>query len=665
MADYHRVFSPLNIGRLTIPNRIIMPALHLVYCEGGEVNEQLISFYVRRAEAGLLIVGGCSIDELGYSYRMIGMHNEKFRQGLSRLTKGIHEAGGRVAAQLFQSGRYAKSAVTGRPGIAPSPVYSKYSREIPEVMTKEHIDMTIENYTKAASLAVASGFDAIEILAGTGYLISEFLSPVTNLREDEFGGSMENRFRFPGMILDAVRKEVGKDIPIIVRIAGNDFIPGGNGIWEAVAFAQFCEEHGADAVNVTGGWHETNIPQLTGHLPKAGFGYLAAAVKDGVSIPVFASNRINSLEVAEQLLATEAADGICMGRQLVCDPDTIRKAREKRVHETIPCVACGQGCIEHTFQGKPLGCALNPESGNEHRLTIEKTGSPKEILVIGGGPAGMTAAVVAGKRGHKVTLYEQESCLGGRLRVLKEIKSKQEYGRLLQSLEHLLTVYGVKICLNQKYTEVLPGENKFDEIIVATGAFPTTSVETKAFQGTVCNDEDVLCKRVIPGRQVVILGSGGLELETATHLKQKSGPSPELLEFLIRHKGESAETIEKLRSQGRRNISVITKAEKPAAHIGTGERWAVLKEAAQYGVSILCGAQEVHIVAEGVVVELSNGNRCILPADTIITTNRKSNCNWKTFGNSFSGNIHVVGDAKRIGSKAYVIGGAAGLTMSI
>ncbi|NLC77763.1 MAG: NADH:flavin oxidoreductase, partial [Clostridia bacterium] len=289
---------------MELKNRIVMPAMHLSYTLDGQVNDRLIDFYVERAQggAGLIIVGGCAIDQAGAGPWMIRLDHPRYKEGLRRLTEAIHAHGAKVAAQLYQAGRYAHSVLTGQQSVAPSPVASRLTGEVPKELTKEEIEQVIASFAQAALLAKEAGFDAVEILGSAGYLLSQFLSPLTNRREDEYGGSWENRLRFPLAVVKAVKEAVGPDYPVIVRVAGNDFMPGSNTGAEARAFCRELEKAGVAAINVTGGWHETHVPQLTMNVPPGAFVYLAANIKEAVSVPVIACNRLQDPAVAEQVL---------------------------------------------------------------------------------------------------------------------------------------------------------------------------------------------------------------------------------------------------------------------------------------------------------------------------------------------------------------------------
>ncbi|MBI4773911.1 MAG: NADH:flavin oxidoreductase [Deltaproteobacteria bacterium] len=384
------LFQPISINHMDLRNRMVMPAMHLNYCTDGTVTDRLVRFYEERAKGGvgLIIVGGCLVDEWSGGQTMVGLDKDEYIPGLKALTAACKAHGAKVAAQLYMAGAYAHQALIRRDALSSSSHRSKFTNENAQGMTLEDIRMVTGDFVSAAVRAKEAGFDMVEVLAAAGYLISQFLSPVINKREDEYGGPLENRMRFGIDVIRAVRKAVGDDFCVGVRIAGNDFVPGSHTNKEAQLFARACQGAGADLINVTGGWHETRVPQITGDLPRAGFAYLARGIREAVSVPVAASNRIGRPDLAEELLREGFGDLICFGRSLIADPELPKKAIEGRNDEIRPCIACNQKCFDHVFAVKPVGCLVNAEAGEECRTNITKTETPGKLAVAGGGAAG-------------------------------------------------------------------------------------------------------------------------------------------------------------------------------------------------------------------------------------------------------------------------------------
>ena len=372
---FERLFAPLQTKNLTLKNRIIMTAFQTNFAQDGKAGARFREFYWKRAEGGaaLLIVGGARFDRYGAAgHDFLSIENDSFLPELQLFTAGVHQRGAKTAIQLYHAGRYTKekNLPAGEKALAPSAVYSTYTREVAKEASVEELQEVIRRWAEGADRAKRAGFDAVEIVGSAGYLISQFLSPLTNQRTDQYGGSWENRTRFPLEVLAAVRKAVGPDFPILFRIAGNDFMPGSNTNREAVAFARLLEAAGVDMISVTGGWHETRVPQLPGEVPPGCLAYLAAAVKEAVSVPVVVSNRINDPVVAEEILAMEQADCIGMSRTLVADPDWPRKTACGQLSAIRPCVACNQGCLANTFFGRPVCCLANGEAGYEDEVEL-------------------------------------------------------------------------------------------------------------------------------------------------------------------------------------------------------------------------------------------------------------------------------------------------------
>ena len=347
-----KLFSPIKIGGMDLKNRIVMPAMHLMYTPDGYVTEKLIAFYSERAAggAGLIVVGGCSIDEYSGGSELIGLSRDEYIPGLKNLTDAVRINGCRIAAQLYHAGRYAFSPLIGRQSIAPSPVASRLTKEAPREMDTNDIKQTIDNFAAAAARAKAAGFDAVEIIASAGYIISQFLSPVTNFRKDEYGGDIQNRMRFGLEVAIAVRNSVGKDYPVIFRIAGNDFVPGSHTNRESRIFASALEKAGVDAFNVTGGWHETRVPQIPMEVPPGAYAYLAQGIKSAVTKPVIACNRITSVGLAEEILSRGSADLIGFARGLIADPYMPAKALEGKAWRHHP--------LHRMQSGLPRSCVF-------------------------------------------------------------------------------------------------------------------------------------------------------------------------------------------------------------------------------------------------------------------------------------------------------------------
>jgi len=512
------LFEPIRIGNLEIKNRIYMPAMHLNMADNFKVTDKIKAFYRERAKggAGFICVGYATVDELSGTPLNIGAHRDEFIPGLCQLAETIKKHGAKACIQLNHAGRYNHSFfLDGKSPVGPSPVPSRLTRETPRELSKEEIKQIVLSFADAALRCKKAGFDAVEILAGTGYLISAFLSPITNKREDEYGGDLEGRMRFGLEVVEAVRKALGEDYTLLVRINGNDLMEGGIGREDMKVFATRLEEIGVDAFCVNVGWHEARVPQLVPSVPRGGFAYLARGIKEAVRVPVIASHRIHDMDLARELLVDGMCDMVALARPLIADPYLPRKTKQGRDGEVIHCVSCGQGCFDHVFELKPIECLANPLAGHETEFDIKPSPEPKKVLVIGGGPAGIWAALGALKRGHKVVLWEKAEVLGGQLNVAGLPRGREEFLVLAENLENIVLNSDIEVSLGREATLEDIRREEPDFIVLATGATPISPPIKGAHLPHVHQAWDVLQGRSYIGRRVVIIGGGAVGIETA------------------------------------------------------------------------------------------------------------------------------------------------------
>lgn len=648
-----KLFEPISIGPMTLSNRVVMTAMHLNYTPYGEVNDKLIDFYLARARggAGLVIIGGVEINDQAYGIDlMISIKDDKYVPGLKKFTDAIHNAGGKTAIQLIMAGAYSFCGMKGLPVLAPSEFMSHFSRQQTTPMTLEDIERVQQDYVSAARRATEAGFDAVEVIASAGYLICQFLSPKTNKRDDQYGGPLENRMRFGLETIRRVKEVTRTGTALIVRVAGNDFVPGSHTNTEARIFAAAAQDAGADCINVTGGWHESRIPQITMDLPQAGYVYLAKGIKQSVSVPVIGCNRINDPFVAEEVLKEGVADLVGVARGLIADPEFVNKAREGRTSEIRRCVACNQRCFDHVFQLLPVGCMVNPRAGKEAETELSPTNSPKKVIVAGAGPAGCEFAVTAAQRGHKVILCDREDRIGGQVPWSANATHKHDFHYIFDYYRAMLPKTGVELRLGVEVTPDLVEKEKPDVVVVATGAAPFKPPIEAVEASHVVQAWDVLQGKVQTGAEVVVVGGGSVGLETAVFLATEGTISPEQVYFLTLHQAETPEVIRELMLKGVKKVTVIEMLRRIGQDMGLTTRWVTLKDVEMRGIEVITEAKMKDLTPGKVVYTDSKGNDVTLPADTVVLAMGSRPVNSLATALEGSGaEVLAVGDAKKVG----------------
>jgi 2,4-dienoyl-CoA reductase (NADPH2) len=621
VLKFIKLFEPVAINRVTIKNRIVMPAMALAYTDDYSFSQRYKAFYRERAKGGvgLMIIGPVAIDRVGSTPFMPGLFEDKYIGPIREFRDQLHkDTDAKIGIQLMQMGRFASSSYTGVPPIAPSAIPSPISGEVPREMTRDDIEEVKEAYVQAAGRAMEAGFDFIEVLAAGGYLIGEFLSPVTNHRTDEYGGPIENRMRFGLEVIKKVRQAVGKDFAMGIRVSGHDFMEGGHTNVESSLFCTEAEKVGVNSINVTGGWHESYIPQITTNVPPGAFLYLARGIKEKVRVPVFASNRLGDPLVAERALRSGAADMICWGRPLLADPELPNKVKKGRLDEIVPCIGCNQGCFDLLLSGSSVCCTLNPRVGREIDTEIKEAKVKKKIFVAGGGPAGMEFALVAKQRGHDVTLYEKEERLGGQVNLVAASPGKGEFLNVVKSLKNRMEISSVRIKLKTTLTSKMVEKGHPDALVVASGARPIEVNVPGITLPHVVSAWDVFNEMVSDiGRRVVIVGGSATGCETALLVASLGVMNFETFTFLLYYSAEEFNRIRKLLYSAGRKITVVDILERMAGNVGISTRWSLIKNLRLMGVNLRPKTKLVEITADSVIVDTELGRESI-PADTVI-----------------------------------------------
>lgn len=517
MTAYPNMLAPLDLGFTTLKNRVLMGSMHTGLEETGDWN-RVAEFYADRARGGvaLMVTGGIGPNLEGSVLPGASMMvSDKDVAHHSIVTQRVHEAGGKIAMQILHAGRYAY----GPKCVAPSPVKSPISPFPPTELDEEGIEKQISDIVNAAVLAQKAGYDGVEIMGSEGYFLNQFLVTHTNKRTDRWGGSYENRMRLPIEVVRRTREAVGTDFIIIYRLSMIDLVPNGSTHDEVVQLAQEIEKAGATIINTGIGWHEARIPTIATSVPRAAFAWVTKKLMGKVGIPVITSNRINTPEVAEEVLSTGCADMVSLARPMLADADFVNKAMADQAAKIAPCIACNQACLDHTFSGKLTSCLVNPRACHETELVIEPAKTRKSIAIVGAGPAGLSTAMIAAQRGHDVTLFDRADEVGGQLNMAKQVPGKEEFWGLVDWYRNMMDDLGVKVELNREVgADDLTG---FDEVVIATGVRPRDPQIPGQDRNNVLSYIDVLRGKAEVGKSAAVIGAGGIGFDVSEFLLEE------------------------------------------------------------------------------------------------------------------------------------------------
>ena len=623
--NYPKLLEPLDLGFTTIKNRAIMGSMHtgLEEIEGGF--ERMAAYFAERAanDIGMIITGGIAPNEES-SHGGATMSSDEEAAKHRLVTDAVHQAAPdvKICMQILHSGPLAHNPDC----VAPSAVKSRIGRYVPNELDKAGIEKQIDDHVQCAVMAKKAGYDGVEIIGSAGYLISTFLVEKTNLREDEYGGNYENRIRFAVEIVERTRAAVGEDFILIFRIAAMDMLEGGMSWDEVVTLGKALEKVGVNIVSTHFTWHESAVPTIATMVPRAAFTSVTGRLRKQLNVPVITSNRINMPDVAEEVLARGDADLVSMARPMLADSAFMRKAIEGREDEINTCIACNQACLDHTFSGKLTSCLVNPRACHETMLNYLPAPTPKRIAVIGAGPAGLAYATVAAERGHKVTLFEASSEVGGQFNLAKKIPGKEEFYETLRYFARMLEVLGVDVRLNTYASPAQLQAEAFDDIIIATGITPRMPEIDGIGHAKVVSYIDVITGKKPVGDKVAVIGAGGIGFDIC-ELISHSGPSGAVDRDVFakewgvdfdNHPRGGVTGVEPVVARSAREITMIQRKDsRVGSGLGKTTGWTHRLSLARRGINMINGAHYDRVDDAGLHITVDN-KPILLDVDTVI-----------------------------------------------
>lgn len=656
MSNYPHLLAPLDLGFTTLKNRVLMGSMHvgLEEVEGGY--DRMAAFYAERAAGGvgLIVTGGISPNDHGVTFHG-GSKLDTLEEAEKHkvITQAVHDAGGKIALQILHTGRYSYQAEN----VAPSAIQAPINPVKPHALTSAEVNQTIADFVNCAKLSQVAGYDGVEIMGSEGYLINEFIAARTNHRDDEWGGSYENRIRFPIEIVKRTRAEVGENFIIIYRLSMLDLVEGGSTLEEVIQLAKEIEKAGATIINTGIGWHEARIPTIATKVPRAAFTWVTKKLKGSVKIPLVTSNRINTPEMAEHVLAQGDADMVSMARPMLADAEFVLKAEQGRSDEINTCIGCNQACLDQIFSMQIATCLVNPRACYETELIFKESAAKKNIAVIGAGPAGLSFATYAADRGHQVTVFDAASQIGGQFNIAKTIPGKEEFYETLRYFKRKIELQpNIKLVLNHTATyEELSAEN-YDDIVVATGVTPRELTIEGIDHPKVLSYIEVLRERKPVGKKVAIIGAGGIGFDTAEYLSHE-GESGSLnpqkfydewgIDTSYAHVGGLKQPV--LEQSDREIYLLQRKAKAVGASLGKTTGWIHRTGLKHRDVKMIAGASYDKIDDQGLHITV-NDQPAVLEVDhVIICAGQESYTAMYDQLKADGKNVHLIGGAKEAG----------------
>lgn len=524
--NYPNLFEPLDLGFTQLKNRVLMGSMHTGLEEAENGHHRMAAFFAERAKGGvgLIITGGIGPNREGGTHSATkNLESQQDIDDHKVITDAVHQQDGKICLQILHTGRYAYSPHL----VAPSAIQAPINPFKPKALTDGEICKQIDDYVATAVRAQQSGYDGVEIMGSEGYFLNQFIATRTNQREDDWGGSYNNRIRLPVEVVRQIRATVGENFIIIFRLSMLDLVEGGSSAEEVIQLGKAVEKAGATIISTGIGWHEAKIPTIATKVPRGAFTWVTAKFRQEFSVPVVASNRINTPEIAEQVLSNGDADIVSMARPFLADADFVLKAKEGRADEINTCIACNQACLDHVFQGQITSCLVNPRACHETEFTIQPAKKVKTIAVVGAGPAGLAAATTAAARGHKVALFDGASEIGGQFNIAKQIPGKEEFHETLRYFKRQIELHNICLNLDTRVSADQLNKSNFDEVIIATGITPRMPKIEGIDHASVLSYIDVILKKKPLGNRVAIIGAGGIGFDTAEYITH-SGESTAL-----------------------------------------------------------------------------------------------------------------------------------------
>jgi len=623
-SAYPHLLAPLDLGFTRLKNRVIMGSMHTGLEEAKNGFERLAAYYAERARGGvgLIVTGGISPNQQGLTFSGAAALDKADKVAQHRLvTDAVHQAGSKICMQILHTGRYAYSPNA----IAPSAIKAPINAFTPKAVSSEEIEQQIEDFAYSAKLAQQAGYDGVEVMGSEGYFLNQFIVTRTNQRDDEWGGSYDNRTRLAIEVVKRVRAAVGEKFIIIYRLSMLDLVPEGSNLSEVIQLGKAIEQAGASIINTGIGWHEARIPTIATKVPRAAFTWVTHAVRKHLTVPVITSNRINTPEVAERVLANGDADLISMARPFLADPEFVNKAAANQAERINTCIGCNQACLDHVFNGKTSSCLVNPRACEETRIIIAPTQAIKTIAIVGAGPAGLACAVTAAERGHKVTLYDAASEIGGQFNIAKRIPGKEEFSETLRYFEVRLKELNVEVKLNTSLTTQALNQMQVDELVLATGVSPRQLALPGHNHAKVLNYLEVI-KGLNVGPKVAIIGAGGIGFDVAEFLTHGTHePSTNVTQFMsqwgidmtMQARGGVAEIPQNIEASPREIYLLQRKTSKVGAGLGKTTGWVHRTGLQQKKVNMLAGCEYQAIDDQGLHLTVG-GEAQVLDVDHII-----------------------------------------------